>query len=66
MTRPLVTNILLIALTVAWLLPFWQLMKYGHITAHESHPLILAFELALLVAVMAYAVVNIIKTIGED
>lgn len=59
--RWFMTNLLLIALVLAWLVPFVSLARYGTHTVQEPSLAILITEIGLLVLILAFAIFNLIK-----
>ncbi len=59
--RECLTNIVMIAVTIAWFVPFYQIVTQGIVYADEPNTFILASEVALLIAIVAFGVVNLVK-----
>ncbi|MCK4722503.1 MAG: hypothetical protein KAT75_04325 [Dehalococcoidia bacterium] len=57
------TNGLLIAVTAAWLVPFFCIAQNGTHTVQEPTLNILIMEIAIFVAIIAFAVWNMVKGI---
>jgi len=55
------TNIVMIAVTIAWLVPFYQIVTQGCIYANEPNLAILSSEVTLFVAIITFEVFNITK-----
>jgi len=63
--REYITNTLLLAVTLAWLLPFWQIVTQGHVYANEPNTIILALEMTALVAILVFSIFNMVKKLIE-
>jgi len=51
----------MIAVTIAWLVPFYQIVTQGCIYANEPNLAILSSEVTLFVAIITFEVFNITK-----
>jgi len=59
--REYMTNVVMIAVTIAWLVPFYQIVTQGQVYAHEPNSIILGSEIALFTAIIVFGVFNITK-----
>ncbi len=57
--RVYITNIALLSVCLAWLVPFVYILRYGSHVVNEPNPVILWGELLLFVSLIAFAIVNI-------
>ncbi len=55
------SNAIMLGLAVAFLVHFTKIALYGRIIIQEPNPIILSFEIAGLVAVVVFALLNFIK-----
>ena len=58
----MISSILLIAVCGAWLVPFSDIVRYGYHLFKEPRPYVLALEVAVFIAVMAFGMVNLYKS----
>jgi len=59
--RWLLTNALVIALVLAWLVPFACMCRYGTYTIREPSLALLINEVGLFIAILAFAVFNLVR-----
>ena len=58
--RVMVANILLFAVTVTWLYPFWCIVTEGSHYVAEPTPVVLWLEFIVMVLIAVFAVVNVV------
>ena len=61
--RYLLTNIIVISLSVAFLVHFGLITCYGQIVICEPYPIILALEITGLIALIVFAVSNLVRKV---
>lgn len=59
--REYCSNIVMIAVTLAWLIPFYQIVTQGYVYAEEPNLVVLYSKIALFVAIIALGIFNIYK-----
>lgn len=59
--REIMANVIILALASAFLAHFALIVKYGGYFIREPNLAILSLEIALLIGIMAFAILNIIR-----
>lgn len=66
MNRNIITNILLIAVCVAWFVPFIGILVNGSHLVREPNPFILGMELITFLVIIGFALANILEEIRKE
>jgi len=61
--RDFITNVTLMAVTIAWVYPFYNILRYGTHTVQEPNLTILILEIVMFIGIIAFAIANIISSI---
>jgi hypothetical protein len=59
--RYLLTNIIVIGLSVAFLVHFGLITYYGKVIIYEPYPIVLALEITGLIGLISFAALNLAK-----
>lgn len=57
--REVITNLVMIAVTVAWLVPFYQIVTEGQVWAASPNKAILGSEIAVFIAIIVFGGFNL-------
>jgi len=60
-SRWILANILLIAVSITWLVPFICILRWGTHTVHEPRLPVLLLEIALIIAIIILGAYNLAK-----
>ena len=57
--REVMTNLVMMAVTVAWLVPFYQIVTEGQVWAAEPNLAILSSEIVVFIAIIVFGGFNL-------
>ena len=61
--RYLLTNVIVISLSSAFLVHFGLIIYYGQIVISEPYPIVLALEIIGLISLIIFAVLNLVRNV---